>query len=189
MTDLLPNDGTVGRNSGQALVEPPLVQVIGTVVESINLGNDDRTRVDSPAGCDPIDWPHSVGITHVESRCLQGPVRFKPGYNAIVRQDSRSNELIVSGSVGAGEGEPCEEVKHFPDETAPPGSHLLSGGPRCNDVVRSLNGVGGRSMNLVSGQGVDVTADPANHRVIVDANMNALAICFNSDQLDVSESV
>lgn len=176
---LLPSDGTITG-------DPPPVEpaVIGSMVRgyarSINLANDDRTRTENADDCDPVIWPFALSPTYVQATCLQGSVRFQAGYNGIVRQDDSANTLVISAAAGAGLGQPCGEPPIFQGEAPPSGSRYLSGGAGCNDVIRSINGVGGQLLNLLSGQGVQIIPVPAQNAVIIDINMTGLAVCFSS---------
>jgi len=190
---VLPGDGEVTGAVGAGLVEPALVQNdANSYIGSVNVGNADRTRVDAPGDCPPLTWPHDTGedVIFVNASCLRGDIRFKPGYNAIVRQESDTNLLIFGAEVGAGEGQPCDQVPLFDGEVPPAGSALLEGGPRCNEVIRSINGVGGKFAALLGGTGVTVTQLPASNKVVVDVNMGGLAACFASSEFsEVSETL
>jgi hypothetical protein len=167
---------------GDAVLEPALAQNLGGgYVASVNLANDDRTRVDAPDECPPTQWPYPTGPNRVfvSAACLRGDLRFSAGYNAVVRQDDAANAIVIGAAVGAGAGEPCGEVPLFPGEGPPPGSTLLTGGPACNQVVRTINGVGGQFSSIVSGLGVRVDAVPEDATVVVDVDMRQLAVCYS----------
>ena len=172
-------------------VEPALVQSLAnSYIGSINLANDDRTRATAPDGCPEIPWEFAIGRTYVSAACLSGDVRFKAGYNATVRQDSSQNIIYLGAAKGAGDGEPCSEVPLFATEQPPAGSTLLEGGPLCDEVIRSFNGVGGQFVSLLSGTGVTITNVPASHKIIVDLNMAQLAVCYQDNWFEiVSESL
>lgn len=184
------SDGEVLVAASQGCVlEPALIQnLANTYVSSINVANIDRTRVDSPDGCIPpaFDFPIGPDLTYVNAKCLRGHIRLVAGYNATVRQDNSTNTLILGGDVGAGAGEPCEEVPLFAREKPPDGSLVLEGGPRCNEVVRTLNGVGGQYATILGGVGVRVEPDPNNFRIVINVDMHSLTVCFASA---VSESL
>jgi hypothetical protein len=166
-------------------IEPALIQsLVDSYIDSFNLGNNDRTRVDAPEGCPPVEWPHPIDQIFVNRACLRGPVRLKPGFNTDIIQRTLTNELTIGASVGAGEGEPCEQVPLFDGESPPVGgeSQLFEGGPLCNETVKSINGIGGRLMTLNPGRGVTITPDPESNRLVVDVNMLGLAVCFVSEE-------
>lgn len=173
---LLPADGEASFN---ATVEPALVQNLAeSCVVKIGVANDDRTRVSPPDGCG--DLVDTQGVTHVNANCVVGDVVFMPGFNANVRQSATDNSITLGAAVGDGEGEPCDTVPVYAGESPPAGSTLLEGGPRCNETVRSLNGIGGPQLNLIAGRGVTITSSPEDNRVVVNVNMSGLALCFDS---------
>lgn len=178
---LLPVEGELVRSGDAAVIEPALVQSLaGAYVTSLNLANDDRTRVEAPDDCDEVVFPFETGLTYIKERCLQDEIVVKAGYNAFVRQEAGDNSLTFGAGVGRGEGEPCNEIPLFETELPPDGGNLLTGGPQCNEVLRSINGKGGRLFNLTAKQGVTITSVPDENKLVVDVDMSGLALCFNS---------
>ena len=174
---LLPSDGVVTRSGGACVVEPALVQNLArSYVTQLALANDDRTRVMASDDCPDVVFPYPTGVLHVIDRCIVGDVVLRPGYNAVMRQGA--DYITLGAGVGLGEGEPCDEIKLFPTEIPPDGSTLLEGGPRCNEAVRSFNGVGGRLFSLLAGQGVNITSVPEENKLIIDVNLSGLAIQY-----------
>lgn len=177
-------DGSV---SGQATIEPALVQSLaGAYVQSIVLANADRTRVTAPDDCPPQVWPYDTGVIFVQPGCLTGDVVFVPGYNLDLRQDDQTNTITLAPGVGAGAGQPCDEVKLFPGEIPPTDSNLLEGGPQCGEVLRTINGVGGRLFRLEAGPGVTITPIPETSTIHIAIDMHGLVVCAFSN---VSESL
>jgi hypothetical protein len=186
LESLLAGDGAVDRGHGSSIVEPALVQNLAlSQVTRFILANDDRTRVSAPAGCEETVFPYQTDVTRVYAECVVGDVVFKPGYNCGMRVNAELGSLTFLASVGAGEGEPCDQVRLFADETPPAGSNLLEGGLRCNEVLRSINGVGGRQFTIEAGPGVTISARPEDNVLVVAANMSGLAVC---DSSSLSES-
>jgi hypothetical protein len=185
---LLPANGSVLNPGGAAEVEPSLIHNLdGAMVTSFGVANDDRVRVEAPEGCDDPVWDYPTGLIFVHGHCLQNEIILKPGYNAVIRQSDQNNSLTVGAAVGAGAGEPCETVPLFSGETAPDGSNLLEGGPQCNEVLRTINGLSGPLLNLLTSGGIVVTSMPDANALLVNVNMSGLALCFNSIS-EVSES-
>lgn len=175
----LPVDGTIYRGVGGAIVEPALIQnLTGTYVTSFALANADRTRVSAAADCPEIVWPYETGTLYVHERCLTGKILFKPGYNLVIRQNNTDSSLTFAPTVGAGEGQPCNEIALFASEIPPEGSVLLSGGPGCGEILRSINGQGGRLFDIRGGLGVIVTSLPDEHKVLIDVNFSGMALCL-----------
>ena len=159
-------------------VEPSLIQSIaGSFVRTINIANADRTRADAPEDCRDYCWPFPVEEHYVRCECVVGDVRIQAGYNACIEVDELENSITISACLGGGEGEPCEEVKVTDDEDAPDGRTTLDGALRCDEIVRSINGIGRRFFEILGGQGVVVTSLPEEHRVVVDINLQTLSIC------------
>ena len=198
LVDLLV-DGTTWTGN-EAIVEPAVVDsLVDAYASSVNVGNADRTRVTPADGCPDIEWDYPVGedVVHVNQSCLQGHIRFKPGYNAVIEQVDTDNQIFLGASPGEGEGLPgsraesgvvCDGVQLFDAEIPPDGSTLYEGGPRCNEVLRSINGLGGQLLSLLTGAGVEITEIPAENKIIVDVSMRTLAVCYEEVSA-VSESV
>ena len=189
LISLLPVPGELAASTiDVASVEPSLIQnLAGTVVTSLNVANDDRTRATAPDDCDEIEWPYETGVVHINHVCLTQEIWIKPGYNALVRQNNTDNSIVLGAGVGFGQGEPCGELPLFEGEVAPDGSNLLSGGPQCNEVLRSVNGLSSRLLNLIAARGVTITSYPEENKIVVNADMSGLVLCF--DQISqVSES-
>lgn len=181
----LSGDGSV---TGSVALEPALLQnLAGSYVSSLSVANADRTRVTAPEDCPEQTWPYPVGAVFINQRCIIDEVVFKPGYNCVIRQRDSDNSLTFEAAVGAGEGEPCAEVELFDDETPPDDSDLLGGGPRCNEVLRSINGRGGPLLRLLGGQGATFIPLPEENKLVVDFDMAGLAACWSVST--VSESI
>lgn len=181
LDEFLSGDGTVSRAGSAATVEPALaVNLSNSFVTGVSLANDDRTRTQAPDGCDDLVWPYPTGVIFVGARCLGGEVLLKPGYNAVIRQSDAENTITLGASVGAGEGEACAEVPLFEGEVPPENSTLLVGGMRCNEVLRSVNGKGGRLFSLLTGTGISITSVPEQNKLIVNVDMSGLATCYGS---------
>jgi hypothetical protein len=183
---VLPADGSL-MEPEPALVEPALIQNLARgYVRSLNLANEDRTRARAPDGCSdqlPFDPEYDYRLL-VNARGLVGPLRVREGYNCTLRQNLRDNSLTIAARSGAGAGEACVEVPLHPDETPPTGSRLLTGGPACDEVVTSINGLSTRALRLVPGLGVRIvpsTDDP--HTLIVDFDMHDLTVCGGVEQV------
>lgn len=195
---LVTGDVTViGLTDGQSLtrttatgttVEPGLIQSLaGSLITSINLANLDRTRSSGPPGCpDPI-WPYPTGGVYVSAKCIQGHVRVKAGYNMSVTQDDNANAINLGAAVGAGLGQPCDEVPLFDGEVPPAGSDAYEGGPLCGEVITGINGIGGAASAILGGQGVTVLPMPDQHTILINVGMSGMAVCYSDAFSEVSE--
>lgn len=178
LASILSNGESLRRPDGMVWVEPAQIQSLYRgYVRSANLANVDRTRATEPDGC-PGSLTAGARQTLIHTECITGPIRWKPGYNCIIRQNNTENSLTIVGAVGAGQGEPCDEVELFEGELPPANSKLLSGGPACDEVVKTINGLPGPIVRFIDGRGVRVDASEEDpHTVVVDVNLHGLAVC------------
>ena len=171
-------DQAVVRLTGEATTEPALIfNLSGTLLRSLSLANNDRTRITAGEDCPASDWPYPVGEVFEAAVLLQGELRLFAGYNCAIVQDTGDNSLSIEAAVGSGEGEPCEEVLLFAEEQPPADSDLLSGGLSCRDTLRSVNGLGGPSLLLLAGNGVTIIPSPVEHKITIDVNRQNMTIC------------
>lgn len=172
------------QSDAESLVEPALVQNLnqGQVV-SLNLANADRTRAGTPDYCPPNEWAFDTGLVYTNKECLQGDLKIRAGYNLSLTQDSVTNSFSLSPLVGAGAGEPCQEIKLFPEESPPLGATngLLEGDFYCNEAVRTINGLQGPNLDIVPGPGVAITTDNVSGTVFIDLNLADLALCAEDE--------
>lgn len=147
------------------VLEPARVQsLVKSYLRAISLGNYSRVVAYVPPECGGPTSPTPRKII-VNKKCMQGNLKFKEGHNCEITQVDRNNQIIIGAAIGAGEGgnNICEEIKLFADETPPPGSKLLSGGPACDEIIFTVNGVNYEgSLQLQGGTGVIVRQDPDN---------------------------
>ena len=182
-------DSIVRTSTDESLVELALIQNLNnSQLVSLNLANADRTRALRPLDCPANQWPFTTGLIYVNYTCLQGDVRLQAGYNLSLSQNNNTNTIQFSAVVNAGSGQVCEELKLFPEETAPIGSqnNLLEGDFYCNEVLRTINGIQGPNLQFFAGNGIAITPDNANNKLIIDVNLIDLSLCPFST---VSESV
>jgi hypothetical protein len=177
---VMPADGAMTATTGQQ-IEPALIQNLGRgYVRTINLANQDRTRAVPPAPCPGSDAPGTDYANYIVNvRNLVGDLRFSEGYNISIRQSARNNSLTFSAIQGAGDGVPCTEVPLTPGEVSPDGTGgLLTGGPACDEVVHSINGLTASVIQLVADLGTTITVDPEDPSVlIVDFDRNDMTVC------------
>ena len=173
--------------------EPGVVRTLyQAYTRSLNLANSRRTHARADEGCEPIAWPETAdnpeewpvdGLgqapTTVAADCIDGRVRFVEGFNCGIEVNASSNTLLISARPGAGEGVTgCVDVLVYPEEEPPPGRTTLDGGFRCEEVFRSINGVGGPNVPITAGSGVTVSSTPAEHKLVVAIDGNSLATCY-----------
>ena len=179
LQSLLPDDGDVIQGGpGEAVIEPAQIQSLaGRFVSRVGVANDDRTRYTAPEGCSPVNWDFTLGKTYVVEACMRGSPRFEAGFNAVVEQSSREGRITIGASRGAGKGEPTDQVPLFNAEAPPGDSDLLVGGPSCAETVKRINGVGGRTIRFLAGQGASITNGTGQHELVVDLSMADSVAC------------
>ena len=172
---LLNSTGKYLRRADQEIkILPARIQLLySSFVSEINIANSPRTV--APDYCLP-NISSSVYVINDEN--VTGEIRFMPGFNSIVTQNDVTNTLEFDAKKGEGEGEPCGEIMLNDTETRPFGSKLFTGGPRCGDLVKSVNGVQGPKISFIPGNGIDFITDPDNHTIYVVPSMRNLAICL-----------
>lgn len=143
----------------------------------VGVANKDRTRHLQPDRCREPCWTHTISDIYVVDSCINGDLVFADGHNVSVSQINSTNTILFTATPGAGLGQQTEDVKLFADEQPPTGFTTLSGGLRCCEVVRSINGTGGPIFQLREGDGVRITTYPNLNRIVVDMNFHDLAAC------------
>ncbi len=153
-------------------------------LESVSLYNRSRTAVPEVVNCS--SERAEAPTLYLNRACLTGDVRFKAGYNCSLQQNASDNSLTFGAGVGSGAGPACREVPLFDEETEGSGSSdsgYLDGSPGCSEVLRSINGVGGRVLAVQAGRGVSVYPGPSDGQLVVDIHLGGLAVCRNSSSL------
>lgn len=166
---------TAGANP--PIAEPGVVTHNVASVRRIMLANKDRTRHVKPASCEGSSSSSSDGgVRKVISRnyIFTGDVSFIDGFNASARQLAQS--IAIEAKVGAGAGEPCDDITIYDGEDPPDGKTTLDGGDRCSEIISSINGLTGRTIRVQSGQGVRVYPGGDNE-LVVDVDLSGMAVC------------
>lgn len=169
-----------GEITVTAVVEPYCVQSNAfNCVNSLNLASLPRTRVTPSAGCESSDSDSSseaADMAIVTARCLQGDIRVVEGFNTAIRQSQIERSLTISAAAGAGAGVPCDEVPIAPAEMSSEG--LLTGGPRCADLITSISGVGGPRIAIQQGLGVVVQPHASlPSTLVISVDLHDLTYC------------
>lgn len=163
-TDITPDD------DGPEIEQSLIVAMPNQAVTSINVGNLPRVKAESPQ-------PTPV-VKVVASDLLDG-ITLEAGYNTALVPNASTNQVEASAIVGAGKGEPCGEIERYPGEDPETGV-LLSGGPKCNELVYTISGVtptDGGDFIFRASNGLRVVADESNHKVTILANLEDVVVC------------
>jgi hypothetical protein len=174
LLELLDDGETWTATDGQVAVEPRTITNLSKAfVRNISLANQTRTRATSPDGCPPLVWPTAEDY-YVQARCLAGEARLLVGYNLALLTDRFNNRLTLAAKQAQGAGEPCQEVERYVGEVPPEDRTLLDGSLRCNEVLRNLAGLSGKTLAMVGGPGVSVSYEPGDHKIILDGDLAGL---------------
>jgi hypothetical protein len=174
---VLADGETLFAVSNALTVEPICVRLTTkTTVTSINLANRLPAVVTPSPGCSGASSAYAPGTIIATAQCLVGPLSLIEGYNCRIAQDARSNVLTLSGAPGAGDGVACSEVPRYPGEAPPLGSAYFSGGPSCDELISSINGVSASAIQLVPGTGVSLSTD-IPHTLTLDVDGSGLSGC------------
>lgn len=160
-------------------VEPALVQNL-SYLRSITLANYDRTQFVQDEDCCSSCSDEPPGI-YINAFCLDGPLRFREGNNISIRQEDSAKRIVIGAAVGAGLGQGCDSPQLYPGEVPPDGSNVLGGGPACDELIVTINGVGGRAVTIIPGQGFTVVPDSDNNTLQIAASFAQFAgVCESS---------
>lgn len=190
-----PANGSILFSPGQYRLEPARIQNLQKAyLRSISVGNYSRITVPT---CTNTYTPSAQTKTIVVNKtCMQGNLRLKEGYNCRITQTNRDSTISVAAAKGSGAAEDsalCENGGEIPftvDDMPPlevaaignkPAirSKFLSGGPACKDLIFTINGVGGRNVNLVGGTNFNVRGPDAGETstLHIDINQNRQGGC------------
>ena len=156
----------------QYQLEPARIQNLAkSYLRSISVGNFSRTNVPACGDINPTVRP-----VVLNALCIQGDIRIKEGYHCSITQTDRANEISISAGLTSGitsSEELCavgSEIPIFDGEPLPEGSKFYGGGPACADLITTINGLGGRVINIIGGTGVQVSTAPDMITIALDTN-------------------
>lgn len=150
-------------------VEPARIQsLVRGYVRSISVGNYERVKITS---CDASSSSSSSSTATAErgivvnAQCLSGDLQLKPGFNCTIQQTGYDNRLTIAARKDANinddpDNERCQygsELPLYDGETPPENSVFLSGGPACNELITTINGLGGKNLKITGGAGIQIT--------------------------------
>lgn len=181
LVDVLNDGDTIVYYAGLWQIEQARIQsLMDSYLRAVTLANKPRVVTEPPDGCSySSEGSIAVDAAIINARCLTGNLRWKEGYNCTIRQDNNNNAIIIGAGVGVGEGEPCDEIPIYEGEAPQNGSPFLSGGPGCSEIIKSINGVTGKDINLVAGPGFRVrAATNVTNRLVIDKALDDFALCL-----------
>lgn len=184
LNEWLSADDTVTFAKDVYQLEPARIQNLNhAYVRSVNVGNYDRIVV---PGCEDKNRVLVAPNVVLNKACMAGDLRFKEGYNCSIRQTTFANEIVIGASLGAGapvDAELCangSELALFPDEQLFSGSKFFSGGPACDELIFTINGLGGPAVTLTGGGGINVSTKTDPPRIVISRNPVNTVDCAQS---------
>lgn len=126
--------------------------------------NKVATQYTEPDGCEAAAVPadFETGDYVLVAGPIVGEFRIAGGHSTRAFQNAASRVLTVSADGGGGEaGRICQPL--------PPAADLddTDTSPRCEDVLRSINGIGGPIIGLSALNSVEIGRHPTQHRLII----------------------
>lgn len=148
-------------------------------LRSINLGNYERTRI--PA----CEQANNINVRPVilNATCLKGNVKLKEGYQCQITQNTQLNTIDLSAGENVGAEKDavfCEngsELPQHPDEQKQPNEKFYSGGPACDELIFTINGIGGKNINILGGAGITIKTTDSEHQLKIELQSNAQNLC------------
>jgi hypothetical protein len=174
----LPSNGTLTFNKDVYQIEPGRLQNLHkSYLRSISVGNYDRVRV-PPCGQTSSSANRDIVANAL---CLKGDIRLKEGYNCQITQTDRANEILVTAVKGGGEPYDAalcvagSELPLYVGEQLAAGSKFYSGGPACDELIATINGIGGPNVTILGGAGIEVRVE--NGKIKIQQRPNAQVTC------------
>lgn len=171
----------VAYPSKARVLEPGRVQsLLKSYLRSVNVGNFARVRALPAPECDDGSSAGVEDEVVVNATCMQGNIRFKEGYHCRIRQIERTNEINISADLTAGDTDfspLCEHGGDLPLYAGEPFDAVTGfygGGPACNQVISTINGLGGPNISLIAGTGVTITTNSADKTITIARAQNNL---------------
>lgn len=160
------------------ILEPARIQsLVKHYLRSISVGN--MSRPVALSSCTATE-PEERQII-VNARCITGDIKLQEGYNCQIIQNDQLNEIEISAGKNLGspvDGALCRthgEIPFYDGEQPVEGSLFLSGGPACNELISTINGVGGPDVNIIGGTGINITTDQETNTITIELSPNNIA--------------
>lgn len=168
LNEILPTNGTLTLSQNFVLEPGRIQSLVKSYLRAITVAN--MSRPEARSACDPVN--NLARAVIINSRCVAGNIRFKEGYNAIIQQRDTTNEISIGAGLNQGvqaDDALCaygSEIPFYDGEQPAEGSQFFSGGPACDELVSSINGVQGPDVTIAGGTGVTVKVDTENPNTI-----------------------
>lgn len=122
------------------------------------------TQYSPPDGCggtaESVDF--QTGDYVLVDQPIVGEFRISGGHSTRVQQDIDTRVITISADGGGGEaGRICSPIGPAP------GLDDSDTSPRCDEVLRAINGIGGPIINISALNSVEIGRYPTQHRIII----------------------
>lgn len=170
-------------------VEPGNVHHIH-YISSINIANVERTHAIPPRDCIIDEMPDTYVTNKIPDnndyfiydskyvypykRDIIGNVTIVPGFNCSVIKVTNNNELQIIASKGNGYSM-IEQQRPYPiydGEEIPSKSNMYSGGIKCTDTIKAINGINKKTVPIIAGPGIEYEVE--DNTIYLDVDMNAV---------------
>lgn len=170
-------------------VEPGNIHHIHYIA-SLNIANIARTHAIPPCGCRKQDMPDIYVVDYIPenddyfmhegyyaypyARNITGHVTLVPGFNCSISKSANNNSLQIVANKGDGYSvrEPQKPYPIYEGETIPAKSNMYSGGIKCTDTIKSINGINHKTVSIVAGPGIEYEVE--NDTIYIDVDTNVV---------------
>jgi len=164
-----------GEINGIVIEPARIFSATGSTRKKVQVWNANRTHVTRDVSCVQPEYQNTDAWV-LQWQGDPDVFRIAGGYQADVRHSSETT-VVISSTVGGGEfGAPTEEIPLFADEQVVSGSYL-DGGASCDEVLRSINGVGGPVLRIYSTLGALIGNHPELNRVVINVGGEGINFC------------
>lgn len=124
-----------------------------------------------PEGCEHMHGGISLsGDYELVHPPIEGPVWFKGGHQVRLSQDTPQSIITITADGGPGEGGQACDVAAL---TGLP----IDAAPKCDEVVRSINGIDGPTVRIDGVAGVAIRSHPEFNRLVVQIGSAEMEVC------------
>jgi len=159
-------------------------------IAKINIANVARTHAIPPCNCTKEDMPgiyvteyipesgdyfiHEDEYVYPYKRDITGHITIIPGFNCSIAKAENNNELQIVANKGDGYSviEPQKPYPIYEGEEIPEKSNMYSGGIKCTDTIKAINGINRKTISIVAGAGIEY--DIIGNTIDIRVNKNAI---------------
>jgi hypothetical protein len=119
----------------------------------------------------------------------QDPI-IKAGYNSYILVNSADNSIEIGARLGDGEGRHCDEIPYdvasnsssssSTSSSASANTPLLTGGPKCSDLIYAINGMtpdAARNITIQGTRGITIVTYPSLNLIQIFFYIDSKLLC------------